>query len=248
MSTSSRKKLSAQPSVFVRLFAEEGARILARHCDVTRCVNATRVCLEVMRAFHVRAEPLSVDALAVNRAWLALTTSLGRDLGHGPETAEETRLFQKAGAWAVGFDTEPRSTDNAKNVWPGHLVAIVQKEWIVDAAAIQMSRPHKHIAIPDVFVGHAPKAFLKGKSQTAFESGEGARLVYQARLEDRSWETLSGFRPHEHNLMMAREIVLRMRSRLAGKSSESLAEKDLIDEVHVQRYTDTQKHQPRGDQ
>jgi hypothetical protein len=204
----------SRPPVFVRLFAEEAAIVLGSHCGAARCVNATRVCLDAMRAFHVRAEALSVDAILVNAAWLELTANLGRGLNEGPSSPEELEVFQRRGAWAVGIDTKARSTDNEHNVWPGHLVAVVQKEWIIDGAAVQMSRPTKGMHLPDVFVGYAPRNFLRGRDRATYASGEGARLVYEARVKDRSWETLSGFQCHEHNATMTHEIVARMNTRL----------------------------------
>lgn len=175
--------------------------MLKEHLTATRCLNATRVLLDVMRSFNVRAEPLSVRAMAMNAIYMQKLDEIGR-----MPLESELNDWIAEGAWALGTDTRPESSDESKNQWAGHLVALVQ-DFLVDAAAVQMSRPAKGIEIPDVFVAPVTPGFLKGKKPIVSVSDEGAQLFYWSRLGDRSWEKLSGFQRHGMNVELAEEIA-----------------------------------------
>jgi hypothetical protein len=200
--------------VYVRLFAEEATPVLKREFRNDRCLNSTRICLEVMKAFNVSAYPMSVTTLALNKEWRDISAKLGRF-----PTEEE---WSGTNAWAVGLDAREDPSDIERNAWAGHLIAIVQKEWLVDASAIQISRPEKKMSIPDVFVGWVPKWFPKGRSSMTFESEEGAHLVYRARPDDRSWATLDGFQKSPWNMQVALEIAGRMAKRMGRKEQPCL--------------------------
>ena len=192
----------------VHLFVEHATPILAERCAPNRCLNATRVCIDVMRAFGLKARPVSVKALAMNGIFRDRLESLGR----WPTEAEMDGWVAEGG-WALGIDTKGTDADAANNAWPGHLVAVVQQRWLVDASAIQMRRPDLGILLPDIFVGEVQKPFLVGRGSAGFESESGAILNYMARLDDESWKVMSGFQPHEFNTDMAREIAGRIRRR-----------------------------------
>lgn len=204
------------PPPFVRLFERVATPILARDFLETRCVNATRICLDVMRAFNVRAYPLSVQAVALNRAYRTKLAELGR-----MPTDNELPAWVAEGAWAIGVDVRGSATDTSANAWGGHLIAVVQ-DWIVDSAAIQISRPSKGIDIPDIFVGATSRRFLKGKGSVGFESDGGAVLTYTPRPEDESWKDLPGFQPHPYNADAAREIANRMAQMMGRKTVFSM--------------------------
>jgi hypothetical protein len=201
------------PPPFVRLFEKEATPILRRDFMVTRCVNATRICLDVMALFNVRAVPLSVQAIAMNKTYRQKLDKLGRF-----PTGEELKLWIDEGAYALGVDIRDSATSEIMNAWGGHLVTIVQ-DWLVDGSAIQMNRPQHGIELPDIFVGETTRRFLKGKAPIRFASDGGAMLCYTARLEDESWKTLPGFDPHPYNAEASREIAGRMARAMGCKSS-----------------------------
>jgi hypothetical protein len=199
------------PPPFVRLFERVATPILRRDLMDTRCVNATRICLDVMRAFNVRALPLSVQAVAMNCTYRAKVAELGRM----PTDEELSRWVHDDGAWAIGIDVRESANDTNANAWGGHLIAIVQ-DWIVDSAALQLSRPSKGISIPDIFIGATSRRFIKGKGSVGFESDNGAILTYTPRPEDESWKTLPGFQSHSYNTEITCEIANHM-ARMMGR-------------------------------
>src|SRR5271155_4734145 len=91
---------------FVRLFEKEATPVLRRSFMSTRCVNATRICLDVMHAFNVRAVPLSVQAVAMNATYRQKLDKLGRF-----PTAEELKPWLNEGAWSLGVDIRDAATN-----------------------------------------------------------------------------------------------------------------------------------------
>lgn len=193
----------------VQLYADQAAPVLSANYGPARCLNGTRVCLDVLRAFGIRTRPVSVDALVMNATFRARLEALGRW-----PTEAELDEWVAAGGWAVGFDVDPHATDATKNVWAGHLIAVAQQQLLVDSAALSMHRPERGIEVPDIFVGAVRKPFLVGARHAVYESGAGGLLSYRARLTDVSWRDQSGFQPHPDNARVVREIVARMRGRL----------------------------------
>ncbi len=188
----------------VRLFAEHAEPVLAARCSPTRCLNGTRVCIDVLRQFGVKARPVSVRATVMNAAFRTRLETLGR----WPTEAEMDAIIE-AGGWAIGVDCG--GTDEASNAWGGHLVAVAQQRWLVDAGAVQMHRPAREIVVPPVFVGEVGRPFLAGRGGVEYETPGGGTLAYRARLDDESWRECSGFQPHAFNAEMVREIADRIR-------------------------------------
>ncbi len=208
-----KKKLreTSEPGPMIRLFVKVATPIMRECFTDNRCLNATRVCLEVMSAFNVKCKPASVMALAWNKVWADKVDKAGR-----LPTNIELSEWVADGGWSLAVDIREESNDVSANAWAGHLVAIVQ-DHLVDCSAIQMSRPQKAMFIPDIFVGLATSKFMKGKESLVFHSAEGAFLSYRMRTDDEGrWWDMSGFAPSEHNMEVAAEIANAM-SRVLGR-------------------------------
>jgi hypothetical protein len=124
---------------------------------------------------------------------------------------EEIQRWVDEGGWCLAVDTRTGVTDAPRNAWAGHLVAIVQKEWLLDCSVGQMSRPQKDIDLPSLMVTPATRRFLRGKEALGLGGPKGAMLNYVARLDDLSYRHASGFAPSPHNIEAADEIEQRMR-------------------------------------
>ncbi len=211
MNARKKKSASNEPGPMIRLFVKVATPIMREHFTDNRCLNATRVCLEVMSAFNVRCKPVPVNALAWNKIWADQVDLAGR-----LPTDEEVSRWVAEGGWSLAIDTRKESNDSENNAWAGHLVAIVQ-DHLVDSAAIQMSRPQKGMPMPDIFVGFATPKFLKGKESLVFASNEGSFLSYAMRTDDDGvWWDLPGFEPSEPNMEVAAEIANEM-ARILGR-------------------------------
>lgn len=161
------------------------------------CLNGTRVVIEGLSKFGIRVEPVSVYVVAVNKAYKDFTKELG-DL----PTVEQLQADPRE-PWAIGVDTQNVARTDG---WPGHLVAIVEGRFIVDAAAGQYSRPQRKIHIPNVVMAPAPARFTR-RGVISLPLPEDGQLEYKARKGDLSYENVAGFQRHAANLSVAARIV-----------------------------------------
>lgn len=196
-----KSKHPEEPGHFIVAYVEAATPVFREAFTANRCLNATRVCLDVMRRFNIRAEPISVHCMVMNKAFVMRLNGCRQK-----PTKEEIATWPED-AWCVGIDTDnPLVPGN----WPGHLVAVVQKDWLVDSALVQLSRPQKSINLPDIFVGRIDRQFLKGKRPVNYYSDREGILTYKARPEDKSYLETSGFNPSPWNREVTEAVVERM--------------------------------------
>ncbi len=194
------------PRIIAR-FVEVAPAILRAHFRKDSCLNASRVTIEALAAFGIRATAMSVDILCFNKAFDAQTKRLGRIPHVGKDTLDE-------GAWAMGIDRNDASTDAANNAWCGHLVVIAQ-DFLIDASARQFDRPEKNIRIPDIIIAPVSRRFMKGKGNVALVTDDdSAEIIFFPFPEDQRHMDLMprGFSRHANNLEVAKEIVDAMNS------------------------------------
>jgi hypothetical protein len=162
----------------------------------TRCLNATRITIEVCKRFEVNARPMVCHAMAINKiAWEYIDKH-----GEFPDFSKDN---YPAGAWTCGvMGPNPYAT----NGYPHHLVALVQGR-IVDAAAIQFNRPEKGISMPSTFIGPTTDAFLRGDRAVFYKRADDCVMSYKAMPDDRSYEGTPGFEASGHNLEIADAIT-----------------------------------------
>lgn len=164
------------------------------------CLNGTRVVIEGLGKFGIRAEPVSVYVVAMNKAYVDFAQELG-DLPNYDQLLADPRE-----PWAIGVDTKNTARTEG---WPGHLVAVVENRYIVDAAAGQYNRPQRKIHLPNVVMAACPQRFAK-RGCLVLPLPEEGRLEYKARKGDKSYEKIAGFQRHAENLGVAARILSQM--------------------------------------
>lgn len=107
---------------------------ILRDFDPNCCIAATRITLAVCREFGWRGQPLSVDAWVANARFV----DYRNELGDREPSLEEAQAAAGAGVKAVEIDN--------------HVIAVINRQWIVDAALDQAARPAHGIELPPVFV------------------------------------------------------------------------------------------------
>ena len=134
-----------------RMLAAVRDRVL-QHYRPDSCIATTKAIIEIVRPADAYA--LHVKALVMNGPFVDLLGS-----GADPESPEGIAAGTESGAWAVHVgagDPEPGK-------WAGHLVAIVERKWLVDASIDQASRPEHDIHLTEPVVAKVTEAFLRGK-------------------------------------------------------------------------------------
>lgn len=104
---------------------------------VSRCVETSRVLVDLLRHYDLPAKPMPVDINICNPAWY-------RNLQAGVRNVED----MPEQAWSLGVNAEgrgPRSTEQrllpGSRGWDGHLLVQSGRRWMMDANAGQFNRP-----------------------------------------------------------------------------------------------------------
>jgi hypothetical protein len=117
-------------------FANATRRAMRDRWHARSCIAATRIGLEVLRAFGVVGYPTPVTVAAFNRAgWLAFQREPDQ-----PVTESDI-----PNAWAVGI-VGTGAVDQQTGSWDGHLVLHVNR-YLVDLSADQLSRPQRNLPV-----------------------------------------------------------------------------------------------------
>ncbi len=203
-----RRALAREGLVF--LYAEAASEVLPGRFAATRCLNATRITVDVLEALGLPTKPMMVDAIASNEAWWQTALAKGRF----PSGPDEAKLWElQYGAWAVGAVTEPLK--EGEEGFPGHVVALCGS-LLIDAAAGQLRRPERKILTPEVVVCSMQDNFLKG-DPTVVRGDAGTVVSYKAHPENDLYRTAPGFQRSPWNREAAAEILLRVKQKLDSK-------------------------------
>lgn len=195
------------PSQHILAFAQAATRVFPHVMDHPRhCLNATRIGIDALKEFGVAARPMSVTAQFMNKAWYDF---LVENQG-GPISKEMSDEWAARGGYCIGIDTKaPQQPGN----FPGHVVILAQHH-LIDASALQFSRPQHGIDLPHVLYTPYPPSFEDGKETAIVGSDNGAIGFYRARPKDRSFFGALGFRKHSGNVYVTELVVTYMRTLL----------------------------------
>lgn len=86
--------------------------------------------------------------------------------------------------WSIGIGFPP---DDLSTPFTGHLAALVDNKFLVDASLDQASRPQYDLHMPPVLVSEVPRDFRRGKKGTRhfIENAKGDVVIYEHQLENK---------------------------------------------------------------
>lgn len=113
---------------------------IRQHFRADSCIASTRIGLDVLAYFGVRAEPLALSVLIFNTAAIELLEG-GMHMNELAEVLHDIPVSREGGPWSMGLglggDPEP-------NKWAGHLViSLPYVRTMLDLSIEQANRPHK---------------------------------------------------------------------------------------------------------
>ena len=144
------------------------------------CIGATRVAVDVFNRAGLEAAPLAVNLFVLNPALVDRLKREGRLPSSGKEL-DQWNAEDGACLRVVGCQKSPGS-------WGGHLVAIVNRRWMVDLSLDQAEEPRRGIRLPRFVVWPAPRRFLSGWKALDLATRGRAGLIYEARPGDTSFQ------------------------------------------------------------
>lgn len=153
--------------------AHFGRTRILQHFSTDSCILSTRIAIDVLGYYGVRARPLSVRGYLFNEAYCAAVKA-GTIDEQNPSTWPEE-------VWAIGIGQRVSPTKL------GHVVAHIQDGdgLILDMSLDQANRPAKGIELsPGVF--GVDEDWLLGKKHTFYTVGT-CLLMYEALPNDAKW-------------------------------------------------------------
>lgn len=142
------------------------------------CIAATRVALEVLAPLGYEVKPLPVRVFGYNQKWVELSM----ERGHFPRSDAEKNEWVSEGGWSVGAGIGHRTDRNVPygrnerlGRFNGHLVLVVNRDYLLDLSVAQMARPDHQMFLDRPLVVPIPeRAFLHGTK----------RLFAEYRMDD----------------------------------------------------------------
>ena len=132
---------------------------MLEHMSRDSCIASTRVTIEVMNHFGIPAKPLPVFTAVYNAAYALRYKAMGN---RWPKDEDELeRWHAECGAQSIGIGYHEGPPEAGK--WPGHLVAVVNNRFLVDASVDQVEQCQHGIFLPGTLSERVTRPFLAGK-------------------------------------------------------------------------------------
>lgn len=179
---------------FLDLYSKVAPATIYANYTANCCLNATRILMDVGEAFGIEVKPVAVKVTMCNAVYV-------RAMEAGVFDAER---LNEAGAYSVVVDGTGKDKGNR---WDGHLVGMVG-QLLVDSSARQFRRPAHGILSPDIALLPTTSTFAEGKNASGMLP-EGGIAIY-TQIFNESYRDISGFQRSDHNMDMARVIILGM--------------------------------------
>jgi hypothetical protein len=129
----------------VTALAKVGRPPILEYFGKRSCIASTRIGLDVLEYFGVRAEPMPLFVLVLNGEALDLAA---QGMSQPELQAEMLKygLDEPGGPWGIGVGAEIENSAD----WAGHLmVAVPDERLLLDLSLDQASRPHKGLPFPE---------------------------------------------------------------------------------------------------
>lgn len=147
------------------------------------CILGTKIAITVLRSKGLRAVPMPVGVVVINRVF-ADRLAASRTLDGAGESADE---WGAAGAWMIHVGHR-EDIGPVTGGWDGHLVALVENRYLLDVSAGQFSRPTKNIAATPFWMP-VERPFLRGERGLVVRGKQGEIFRYTPEPENESFLT-----------------------------------------------------------
>ena len=125
------------------------------------CIVSTRIAIDALDYFGVKAEPKTIMAIALNKVAVDLLQDLTLD--EVSKIAMQHSHEDEEGPWTIMAGSGRANSEPNNTSWAGHLIATIPEESIlIDLSIDQMSRPVKKIVLEPYWVRMPDKNWWAG--------------------------------------------------------------------------------------
>ena len=189
-------------------FAHVARPIVRQSFPASSCIASTRIAIEVAHKFGLRAKPLAAQL------WLA-NARLVTFLEQTPDpTRSEVEGWKRVGAAGLSIGGgKPARYENG--LWNRHLVAVVERRWLVDASIDQGNEPGG-LALPGVLVARLPEPRVGSPWTRRYWLLDGTQIDYTFERTESSYRTTPDWHLRPVAAETARTIAAAMLNKLLG--------------------------------
>lgn len=189
-------KLDGTPPRAILAWEEAYGLISGRWSTESHCINGTRVTIDALSRFGIRALPVSCLAIAMNSVWL---DRLSEHEGF-PASKEQSDEWKAAGGYCVGIDPDPETGG-----YPGHLVCYA-KGFLLDSSSGQFSRPQHNMPVPPCLYVPVPRNWHLS-TKNVWMSNDTTTLSYLPVPNERRYLQAPGWGRTDANREMTAALI-----------------------------------------
>ena len=202
-------QLDTPSASIVEAFAAVARPIIRGEYDIDSCIASTSIAVGVLRHFGLQVMPMVARMRAFNPAMGQCLREAGPLDAHA---FERWNCDQGARMVSIGY-ADGRGV--SEGYWAGHLVALVERQLLVDASADQASRPNDSIYLPGVLVAPITPMFRAGLERLLLRTGDKGGVVYEPYPADRSFRAAPHWKGSPTSKFVTNAIIVAM-----GKSRD----------------------------
>lgn len=197
--------ISPYLSALLDSLVAHGRPLIRSEFTARSCIASTRIGLDVLAYFGVRAQEVPV-LIGVFNAEAARMLDEGMALPDLLATMQTIPAEQPGGPWSIAIGASPQDGSGDPNGWSGHLViGLTGLQVIVDLSADQASRPHKNMELACAWYEVPDDGWWAGEQKSAFLGSQNGALLMVHRnppdptgyLESANWRRSSRTTPQQ---------------------------------------------------
>lgn len=165
----------------IEALLNQATPVLQREFKPDVCILGTRMAIECLDAFGVRARPQPVGMMVFNAEARALAEG-GMPVEELQEVMRRIPKEQPGGPWVIGVDPNDDPRDGRFN---GHLVAIAGSV-LVDLTLPQVNRPHKGIKLDPTAITLGPLWDEEGHDGDITD--DGVMVIWEKADHNLNWQ------------------------------------------------------------
>lgn len=156
--------------------------IILEEFNLDSCIATTRIGIDVLDYFGIKATALPISAVVFNKEALDLLTS-GTSMEDLKAIMAAIPIDEPGGPWSIGVGA---GGPLKHNDWAGHLIATIpEASTIIDLSIDQASRPHKNFTLVPYHAVLDEDDWWSGKEPMAtFSNADGCYLLLDRRVPD----------------------------------------------------------------
>jgi hypothetical protein len=122
----------------VQAYMTASLKVIPKYYKPDCCIAATKIAKLVFEKFRLKVRELPVKVVVANKAYIDTRERTGIT----PDEATLKEWTEKYGAYNLGIGCGPTGKPGG---WDGHLVPLVNENFLLDIAIVQASRPWYNI-------------------------------------------------------------------------------------------------------